>query len=348
MKSKFLNKNYKESILLFGHKGLIGSAILKQLKFRGYKKVDTIEKKKVNLLNISKLEKFFKKKKPKNIIIAAARVGGIYANNTYPFNFLYENLVLQNNIISMAIKYKCKKLIFLGSSCIYPKLWKKPFQEKDLTLSNLEKTNEYYAIAKISGLKLCHAFNKQFNRNLPKFITVIPPNLFGENDNYDVKNSHVLAALLRKFYIAKKNNSKNVKIWGSGKIRREFLFSIDAANIIIDLLELNEKKIIKQTKGKYSHINIGSGVDYKIATIAQIIKKISGFKGKILYDKTYPDGVKRKLLNIQLLKKISPKSINRKVNSRKKFEENIEKIYKTLDSKEFKKFEKNNTFSLPI
>ena len=347
MKSKFLKKK-NESILLFGHRGLIGSAILDQLKLRGYNKVLTVEKKKLNLLSISKLENFFKKEKPKNIIIAAARVGGIYANNNYPFNFLYENLVIQNNIISMAIKYKCKKLIFLGSSCIYPKVWKKPFKEEDLTLSNLEETNEYYAIAKISGLKLCHAYNKQFNKNLPKFITVIPPNLFGENDNYDVKNSHVLAALLRKFYIAKKNNSRNVIIWGTGKIRREFLFSKDAANIIIDLLEITEKKIIKYTHGKYSHINIGSGVDYTINTIVQIIKKVSGFKGKIIYDKTYPDGVKRKLLNIQLLKKISPKSLDKKIIRRESFEENIKKIFNKLKSEEFKKFEKNDTFNLPI
>ena len=178
------------------------------------------------------------------VLIAAARVGGIHANNTYPFNFLYENMVIQNNIISSSIKFKCKKLIFLGSSCIYPKIWKKPFVEKDLSLNNLEKTNEAYAVAKISGLKLCDAFNKQFNNSLPKFITIIPPNLFGPNDNYDDKNSHVLAALIKKFFFANKFNKKKIEIWGTRKSKREFLHSYDAAKIIIDLMETTEKKYL--------------------------------------------------------------------------------------------------------
>ncbi len=347
MKSDYQNKK-NESILLLGHNGLIGSAILKKLYQRKFKKIITVDKKNLNLLNYAKLETFFKKKKPKKIIIAAARVGGIHANNIYPFNFIYENLVLQNNIISLGIKYKCKKLIFLGSSCIYPKNWKKPFSEKDLAFSDLEKTNEYYAIAKISGLKMCEAYNNQFNNKFPKLITVIPPNLFGENDNYDKDNSHVLAALLRKFYIAKKKGLKSVKVWGTGNPRREFLYSDDAANIIIDILGIDEKRILKFTKGKFSHINIGTGVDYSIDTIAKIIKKISGFKGKILYDKSYPDGVKRKLLDVSLLKKISPNSITKRVIKRKNFELNIKKIYNKLNDKEFEKFKKNTTFSLPI
>lgn len=340
-----INKN--ESLLLLGHNGLIGSALLKQLKNRNYKNIITIKKEKINLLNFSKLENFFKKKKPKKVIIAAARVGGIIANEKYPFNFIYENSVIQNNIVSLCIKYKCKKTIFLGSSCIYPKLWKKPFKEQDLILSNLEKTNEYYAIAKIAGLKLCEAFNKQFNKSIPKFITVIPPNLFGHNDNYDNQNSHVLAALIRKFYEACKKKYSKVEVWGTGKCKREFLYSIDAADMILDILETDEKKILKFTGGKFSHINIGTGKDYSINEIAKIIKKISGFKGKIINNKNYPDGVKRKVLNINLFNKICPNSKNSKNSSKKIFEENIKKVYQKLNDKKFKS-NKNSTFNLPI
>ena len=339
--------NKRESLLLLGHNGLIGSALLKQLKIRNYKNIITVEKNKLNLLNFSKLENFFKKKKPKKVIIAAARVGGIVANVKYPFNFIYENSVIQNNIVSLSIKYKCKKIIFLGSSCIYPRLWKKPFKEQDLTLSNLEKTNEYYAIAKIAGLKLCEAFNKQFNKNIPKFLTVIPPNLFGDNDNYDYQNSHVLAALMRKFYEAKKKKSLNVEVWGTGKCKREFLHSIDAANMILDILEADEKKILKFTGGKFSHINIGTGKDYSVNEIAKIIKEISGYKGKIINNKNFPDGVKRKVLNVNLFNKIRPNSRYSKNITKKIFKENIEKVYQKLNEKKFKS-NKNSTFNLPI
>jgi len=339
--------NKKESLLLLGHNGLIGSALLKQLKIRNYKNIITVKKNKIDLLNFSKLENFFKKKKPKKVIIAAARVGGIMANVKYPFNFIYENSVMQNNIVSLSIKYNCKKIIFLGSSCIYPKLWKKPFKEQDIILSNLEKTNEYYAIAKIAGLKLCEAFNKQFNKNNPKFITVIPPNLFGDNDNYDYQNSHVLAALMRKFYEAKKNKSSNVEVWGTGKCKREFLHSIDAANMIIDILEVNEKKFLKFTGNKFSHINIGTGKDYSVNEIAKIIKEISGFGGKIINNKKFPDGVKRKVLNVNLFNKICPNSRHSKNTTKKIFKENIKKVYQKLNEKKFKS-NKNTKFNLPI
>ncbi len=341
-----VKSNYK--IVVFGHKGLIGSAIVKELKKRNYKKIITISKKKLDLLNQIKVKNFFKKIKPDIVIIAAARVGGIYANNNYPFNFLFENMVIQNNIIGSSIMFSCKKIIFLGSSCIYPKLWSKPFREKDLNLANLEKTNEPYAIAKISGLKLCEAYNKQYNKKLPKFITIIPPNLFGQNDNYEKKNSHVLAALLRKFYLAKKYNLKKVEIWGTGKPKREFLYSEDAASIIVDIMETSEKNIFKYTRGEYSHINIGLGVDYKISEIVKKIKKISKFKGKIVYNKKYPDGVKRKLLNIGLLKQISPRSLNKFKDKNKKFDKDLKKEYERITIKTLKKFEKNSTYNLPF
>tara|TARA_B100000959_G_scaffold267387_1_gene310822 strand:- start:894 stop:1937 length:1044 start_codon:yes stop_codon:yes gene_type:complete len=347
-----MSLNYKvrknDKIVIFGHKGLIGSAIVRELQKRSYKKIITATKRKLNLLNPLKVQNFFKKVKPDVVIIAAARVGGIYANNNYPFNFLYENMVIQNNIIGTSIRFSCRKLIFLGSSCIYPKLWNKPFSEKDLNMANLEKTNEPYAIAKISGLKLCETFNRQFNNSLPKFITIIPPNLFGPNDNYDRKNSHVLAALIRKFYISKKHNLKKVEIWGSGKPKREFLYSENAASIIVDIMETSEKIIFRHTRGKYSHINIGLGIDFKISEIVEKLIKISKFKGKIFYNKNYPDGVKRKLLDIRLLKKISPRSFNRVKKHIEKFDKDLKKEYKSITIKTLKKFEKDSTYNLPI
>ena len=338
--------NYKVSksdkVVIFGHKGLIGSAIIKELHKRKYKKIITIDKKKLNLLNKAKVVSFFSKTNPSIVILAAARVGGIYANSKYPFNFLYENMVIQNNIIGSCIQFSCKKLIFLGSSCIYPRLWKKPFKEEDLNMSNLEKTNEPYAIAKISGLKLCETYNKQYNKNLPKFLTIIPPNLFGPNDNFDKKNSHVLAALMRKFYFAKKKNLKKIEIWGSGRPRREFLYSSCAANIIIDLIETSEKRILKFTKGNYSHINIGSGIDFAISEIVKKLVKVSNYKGKVVYNKNFPDGVKRKLLNINLLKKISPKSYLRIKKYRNEIDLILKKEYEKISPKNFKKFKKNS------
>lgn len=338
-------KTTLKKIVVFGHKGLIGSAIIRNLKKRNYSKIATLEKKKVNLLDESKVNLFFKKYKPKIVFIAAARVGGINANSKYPFNFLYENLIIQNNLIKNSIKYKCERVIFLGSSCIYPKIWKRPFKETDLNLSNLEKTNEFYSIAKISGLKLCESFNKQFKYKNTKFITVIPPNLFGKNDNYSEKNSHVLASLIRKFYLANKYNRKIVNIWGTGLPKREFLYSDDAADMIIDLMEINFSRINKYTKGNFFHINIGTGKDYKIREIAQIIKKISNFKGKIIYNKNYPDGVKRKVMNINLLKKISPKSINDKIISKQNLIQKIKMVYEDVNEGQFKK---NSSYSLPI
>lgn len=347
-----MNLNYKVSkfdkIVIFGHNGLIGSAIVNELLKRKYKKIITVEKKNLDLLDKIKVNSFFKRTKPKVVILAAARVGGIYANSNYPFNFLYENLVIQNNIIASCIKFSCKKLIFLGSSCIYPKLWNKPFRENDLNLSNLEKTNEPYAIAKISGLKLCETYNRQYNKSLPRFLTVIPPNLFGPNDNFDEKNSHVLAALMRKFYFAKKNNLKKIEIWGSGKPKREFMHSKCAANIIIDILETSEKHILKHTKGKFSHINIGSGKDFHISTIVKKLAKISNYDGEIFYNKKFPDGVKRKLLNINLLKKISPKSNLRIKNDLNNFDKILKREYEKIKPETFDKSKKHSSYNLPV
>ena len=331
----------KDKILLLGHKGLIGSALLKILIKENYKNIITIEKKKLNLLSQKQVFNFFKKTKPKVVLIAAARVGGIIANKTYPFNFIYENLTIQNNLISACIKYKSSRVILLGSSCIYPDNWNKPFCEKDLTLSNLEKSNEPYAIAKIAGIKMCEAYNNQFSNINPFFIIVIPPNLFGENDNYESNNSHVLPALMKKFFLAKKNLQKEVVVWGSGKPRREFMYSDDAAKIIIKIMNFNNKQISILKKSRAFHVNIGSGKDYSIKELAGIIKKISKFEGKIIFDKNFPDGVKRKLLNITLQKKLGLKT-------QSNFVDNIRKTYSKINKNLINKFEKNSTYNLPF
>ena len=349
MKSKEYKINKKkDKVFLFGHNGLIGSAIHRCLIKNGYKKVFIFSKKKLNLLNQEKVFKIFNKHKPKYVIIAAARVGGIVANSNFPFNFIYENLSIQNNVILASAKFRVSKLIFLGSSCMYPSKWKRPFREQDLNLSKLEKTNEPYAIAKIAGLNLCHSYNRQFNNNHPKFITIIPPNLFGPNDNYNQFNSHVLAALLRKFYLAKINNYKSISIWGDGKSRREFMHSDDVAGIIVKFIEISEKKLSFYTKGKFSHFNIGSGRDYKISEIVKIIKKISNFKGKIIYDRNYPNGVKRKLLSNALLERIIPGINKMKLENKSIFSIKIKDVFNSLNMQLLKKFEKNSSYNLPV
>ena len=333
--------NKKDKILLLGHKGLIGSALLKTLKKQNFKNIITVEKKKLNLLSQKNVFNFFKKNKPKIVLIAAARAGGIIANMTYPFKFIYENLVIQNNLISASIKYKSSRVILLGSSCIYPAKWNKPFRESDLTLSGLEKSNEPYAIAKIAGIKMCEAYNKQFNESKPFFISIIPPNLFGENDNFETNNSHVLPALMKKFYLAKKNSKKEVVVWGSGKPKREFMYSGDAAQVIIKVMKFDNKKISILKKSKNSHLNIGSGKDYSIRELANIIKKISNFKGKIVFDKNFPDGIRRKMLNISLQKKLG-------LRIESNFIKNLKKTYSKINVNLIKKFEKNSTYNLPI
>ena len=333
-----LLKNKK--IYIAGHRGMVGKSLVRFLKKKLIKKLILIDRKKLNLLNYNKVDNFIKKKSPDIIINCAGRVGGILANSKYPFNFLYENTTIQNNVIYACIKNKVKKVIFLGSSCIYPGNFKKPIKENNLMAKNLEKTNEAYAIAKISGLKLCESFNLQFNKSKTLFLTAIPPNLFGPNDNYDNYNSHVIAALLKKFYYAKKKNLKKIEIWGSGNPKREFMYSIDAAKIILKMLNLNRNKIKLLKKKRIFHINIGTGKDYKIKYLAKLIKKISNYKGKIKFNKKYPDGVKRKILNIDLQKELG-------LNINNNFESNLKKTYLSLNLNTFKKFEKNSTYNLP-
>jgi GDP-L-fucose synthase len=281
----------KSKVFLAGHKGHLGSAIYKNLIKRGYKNIVIKNKKQLDLLNQSQVFKFLKKIKPKVVIIAAARVGGIYANNKFRGKFIYENLQIQNNLIHGSYMAGTKNLIFFGSSCIYPRDINKTITEKMLLSGKLEYTNEPYAIAKIAGIKLCESYNIQYKTN---YKCLMPCNSYGPNDNYDTKNSHFFAALIKKIYLAKKNNKKLITIWGSGKPKRELIFVNDIADACIFFMN---KKIPSTL------INIGTGNDKTILEYAKILMLEFKVKLKIKFDKTKPDGVKKKLLNIDLAKK---------------------------------------------
>lgn len=284
-----MDKNSK--IYVAGHRGLVGSAIVRGLKAKGYKNIVGKTHKELDLMDSLAVEEFFKNEKPEYVFLAAAKVGGIYANSTYPADFIYENLQIQNNVIGMAKKYNVKKLMFLGSSCIYPKMCPQPIKEEYLLSGYLEETNEAYALAKISGLKMCQFFNKQYNTN---FISVMPTNLYGPYDNFSGVNSHVMPALIRRFHEAKVNNSEEVVVWGSGTPLREFLYSEDMADACIYLMETY--------KGN-DFFNIGTGKELTIKELAELIKKVVGYEGNIVWDSSKPDGTPRKLLDVSRLEK---------------------------------------------
>ncbi|WP_324172633.1 GDP-L-fucose synthase [Sulfurimonas sp.] len=290
-----MNKNSK--IYIAGHKGLVGSAIVKNLKSKGYTNLIYKTHKELDLLDQMAVENFFEKEKPEYVVLAAAKVGGIVANNTYRADFIYENLQIQNNVIHQSYKHNVKKLLFLGSTCIYPKNAPQPMTEDSLLTSPLEYTNEPYAIAKIAGIKMCESYNIQYDTN---FISVMPTNLYGPNDNFDLETSHVLPALLRKMHEAKLNNIPQVEIWGSGKPRREFLYSEDMADACVFLLECRDANVtytkdLKEIRN--THINIGTGVDISIKQLALSIKKIVGYDGELYFNDTKPDGTMVKLTN---------------------------------------------------
>jgi GDP-L-fucose synthase len=275
----------KSSIFVTGHKGLVGSAIVRRLIKLGYKNIITITKQKLDLRNQKKVFNFFKEKKIDAVINAAGQVGGIYANNKYKADFIYNNLSIQNNIIHSCYKHNIQSLIFLGSSCIYPRNSKQPIKEKYLLTGELEKTNEPYAIAKIAGIKMCESYNFQYKTN---YKCLMPCNLYGPNDNYDIKTSHFFPALISKALIAKKNKKKELILWGSGKPKRELMYVDDLANACIYFLN---------KKTKESLINIGTGYDMNILNYAKFILKKINLKCKIILDKTKPDGVPRKIID---------------------------------------------------
>jgi len=286
-----INKNCK--IFVAGHKGLVGSAIIRKLKTSGYKKILTAEKSTLNLINQKKVLKFLKKKKPDFIFIAAAKVGGIYANNKYKADFIYSNLSIQNNLIHSAFKCGIKNLIFLGSSCVYPKLCKQPIKEEYLLNGKLEETNEPYAVAKIAGIKMCESYNHQYKTN---YKCLMPTNTFGPNDNYDPMNSHFFPSLIRKIHLSKIKNNNKIILWGDGSPKREVIYVDDIADACIYFM----KKKVKETI-----INIGSGKDFSIKKYAQIISSRINPKVslKIKFDKTKPNGTPRKILDVSLAKR---------------------------------------------
>ncbi len=276
-------------IYIAGHRGMVGSAILRNLTAKGYSNIITRTSAALDLRDQDSVNAFFSEEKPEYIFLAAARVGGIVANNTYRADFIYENLMIEANIIHAAAENKAKKLMFLGSSCIYPKMAPQPLKEDYLLTGTLEHTNEPYAIAKIAGIKLCEAYRSQYDCN---FISVMPTNLYGYGDNYNLTNSHVLPALIRKMHEAKESNAEEVTVWGSGTPKREFLFADDLAEACSFLMEnYNEEQLI----------NVGTGEDLSISELAALVKEIVGFKGKLVFDTSKPDGTPRKLMDVTKL-----------------------------------------------
>lgn len=281
-----------DKIFVAGHRGLVGSAIVRKLQSDGYNNLVLRTSSELDLRNQADVEKFFKTERPDYVVLAAAKVGGIVANNTYRADFIYENLMIESNVIHQSYANKVKKLLFLGSSCIYPKLAPQPLKEESLLSGFLEETNEPYAVAKIAGIKLCESYRLQYNCD---FISAMPTNLYGANDNYDLKNSHVIPALIRKMHEAKESNSKTVEVWGTGTPLREFLHVDDLADACVYLLH-NYSDI--------GFVNIGVGEDLSIKDLALLIRDIVGFKGDIVFDTTKPDGTPRKLMDVSKMRKM--------------------------------------------
>jgi len=285
-------------IYIAGHSGMVGSAIVRRLEMTNHQLL-TRSHGCLDLTNQQQVNDFFQQEQPDQVYLAAAKVGGIYANNSYPADFIYQNLMIQANIINAAHQNNIQKLLFLGSSCIYPKSVKQPMQEETLLTNVLESTNEPYAIAKIAGIKLCESYNRQYDRD---YRSVMPTNLYGPGDNYHVENSHVIPALIRKFHEAKVEDKRYVEVWGNGEPMREFLHVDDMAEASIYIMGLDKKTLEKEIKPMLSHINIGTGIDITIKDVAQLIKEIVGFNGDIVFNTQMPDGTKRKLLDVSRIK----------------------------------------------
>ncbi len=291
-----IKKNSK--IFVAGHNGMVGKAIVRSLCLSGFSNIVTRSHGELDLLVQPDVQAFFESEQPEYVFLAAAKVGGIHANNTFPGDFIYSNLTIQNNVIVAAYKYHVKRLLFLGSSCIYPKNAQQPMPENALLTGPLEETNEPYAIAKIAGIKLCESFNRQYGT---QFRSVMPTNLYGENDNFHPENSHVIPALMRRFHEAKTNNETNIIVWGTGRARREFLHVDDMAKACLHVMGLSQEEFLGNTEPMLSHINIGSGREIAIGDLAILMKKVTGFQGEVCFDSTRPDGPPRKLLDISKL-----------------------------------------------
>jgi GDP-L-fucose synthase len=284
--------NETDKIYIAGHRGMVGSAITRRLNDLGYKNIVSRTSKELDLTNQAAVNEFFESEKPDYVFLSAAKVGGIYANDTYPADFIRDNLLIQTNVIDASYRNDVTKLLFLGSSCIYPKMANQPITEDQLLTGPLEPTNEWYAIAKIAGIKMCQAYRKQYGFNA---ISLMPTNLYGEGDNFHLENSHVIPALIRKFHDAKQADASFVEVWGTGKAKREFIDVKDLAEAAVFLmLNYDDAEIV----------NVGTGVDVSIAELAALVKKVTGFDGEIVFDTSKPDGTPRKLLDVSKLHKL--------------------------------------------
>jgi GDP-L-fucose synthase len=302
--------NFNKKIFIAGHNGMVGSAISRQLKDAGYVNILTRNRAELDLTDQQAVREFFQKELPEEVYLAAARVGGIHANSTYPAEFIYQNLMIEANIIHEAFKCGTKKLLFLGSSCIYPRIAEQPMKESALLTGLLEPTNESYAVAKIAGIKLCEAYNREFGRSHDiDYRSIMPTNLYGPGDNYHPENSHVIPALIRRFHEAKLNKSDEVVIWGTGNAKREFLYVEDMAVASVYLMNLDSNMYWSHVQPQQSHINVGYGSDVSIADLAKTIAKVINYQGNIIFDVTKPDGAPRKFMDSKLLNKLgwSPK-----------------------------------------
>lgn len=306
-------------IFIAGANGMVGSAIVRLLKQKGYQNLLTPNSKNVDLRNQKQVADFFEENKPEYVFLAAAKVGGIHANNNYPADFIYDNMMIQNNVIHQSYINDVKKLLFLGSSCIYPKYAEQPISEKSLLTGTLEPTNEAYAIAKISGLKMCEFYKKQYGCH---FISAMPTNLYGTNDNFNLQNSHVLPALLRKFIESKNNHQKEVIVWGTGQPMREFLYVDDLAEALLFLMH---------NYNDYETVNVGTGQDITIKELAESIKKMVGYEGQLVFDTTKPDGTPRKLLNVSKINEMG-------WQAKTSLNEGLSKTLSWLEANDFKAF----------
>jgi GDP-L-fucose synthase len=287
--------NQSDKIYIAGHNGMVGSAIVRNLRKKGFVNIITRSSSELDLTNQQDTHGFLQEERPDYVVISAAKVGGIYANNSYPAEFIYQNLMIETNLIHGSYLAGVNQLLFLGSSCIYPKDSLQPIKEEYLLGGILEETNEPYAVAKIAGIKLCESYNRQYDTD---YRSIMPTNLYGSNDNFHSKNSHVIPALIQKFHKAKVNNNSSVEVWGSGKPMREFLHVDDMADASVFIMSLDKNKLKKEVIPMLSHINIGTGIDISIKNVAKIIREVVGFDGEIVFNTEMPDGTKRKLLDI--------------------------------------------------
>ncbi|MDO3720311.1 GDP-L-fucose synthase [Marinobacter sp. chi1] len=290
-----------QRVFVAGHKGMVGSAIVGRLKDLGYENILTASRDELDLLDQAGVRAWFAEHKPDQVYIAAAKVGGIHANNTLPAEFIYQNLMIEANLVHAAHQSDVQKLLFLGSSCIYPKFAEQPMREDALLTGTLEPTNEPYALAKIAGIKLCESYNRQYGRD---YRSVMPTNLYGPNDNFHPENSHVIPALLRRFHEAVQNDAAEVVIWGSGKPMREFLHVDDMAAASVHVMELDDATYQAHSEPMLSHINVGTGVDCTIRELAETVARVTGYQGKLVFDSSKPDGTPRKLMDVSRLKSL--------------------------------------------